>query len=401
MCGRIRHLAKDSDENRLKIRKMRETFRPELIDGVHDGTRAEALTRGMETVQGILSALKSFGIDPATIEPAHGPGHWLRDYVNALRLFSQLNVTPAETFIGFVAGSLHDVGCTLVYRFDEAHRLVRHAEVAALLLEFLFELDSFALNKAEQLLIRYGMAAHTHYLRTTQVKDKHGNVIGAIEPYFEMVGDKPFYPVWMPRWVDRLDTNGPAYVGRHYVTLAKEHQDFDGKNYYDVDFVSAMRPLLRTKEERGNDSMTMAEHLRMYAETQNNDSPYGKHDFGAMIELRDAYKARIRRVIEATQMSSAADPELRPEVLQRWKRHLAKNIEPYAKGEEVAGQLTQMFLALPEYTQRAWQNAFNVCLDEYRAWSDEAIKFLETIPVEYRSLPGVCDNLQSMLLLRG
>lgn len=398
MYDRIKQLAEDSQDNRAETMDLRQAFKPGLLNAVTVSTREQALTRGMETVQRILEALNTLGVYISESEPAHGVGHVSRDYVNALRLLSRLDVTPAETFIGLVAGSLHDIGCAMVYRYDDDKRLVRHAEVGALMLGFLFELDSFGFNKAEQLLVRYGVAAHTHYLTAKEVKDAQGAGVGKIEPYDDMVDGKPFYPAWLPRWVDRLDTNGPAYVGRHYLTLIQAHKDFDGKDFFDVDYASAMRPLLRTKEERGKDPQTMAEHLLMYAESQTNGSPYGKHDFGAMVELRDAYKARIQRVIRATQSAVAGDDGLtQADILQCWTRHLARNNELSKNGADAAEQLRKMFATLPDASRLPWLNAFRVCLDEYREWSDEAIKFLETLPVQYRQLPGVCDNLQSML----
>lgn len=398
MFEKIIKLAEDNQDNRARIMDLRQAFKPALLGEVSATTREHALTRGMETVQRIWEALNTLGVHISESEPAHGVGHVARDYVNALRLLSKLDVMPAETFIGLVAGSLHDIGCALVYRYDEPNRKVRHAEVGALVLEFLFELDSFGLNKAEQMLIRYAVAAHTHYLKTMELRDKDGQLTAVIEPYEDMFDGKPFYSVWLPRWVDRLDTNGPAYVGRHYLTLIQEHKDFDGKSYYDVDFESAMRPLLRTKEERGKDPQTMVEHLRMYADSQNNGSPYGAHDFGVMVELRDAYTRRIRRVIVATQSPAT---EVRATVLQSWQRHLALNNEPSKKGRKAAEQLSKLFWTLSDQYQRAWQSAFGVCLSEYAEWAMEAVQFLEKIPPEYRKLPGVCDNLQLMLLPRG
>lgn len=402
MFEKITKLAEDSEENRVAVLKLRSAFSPELL-GEASAVKheQEALTRGMKTVQQIWAGLRTLGVPVSSADPGHGVGHWARDYVNALRLFSRLKVTPEETFIGLVAGSVHDLGCSLIYRYDEDGRVVRHAEVGALLLGFLFELDSFGLNQAEQRLIQYSVAAHTHYLAAKEVKDAQGGVIGKIEPYVDMVEGKPFYPVWLPRWVDRLDTNGPAYLGRHYLTLVNPHKEFDGKSAYDVDFAKAMRPLLRTKEERGKDPMTMAEHVRMYAESQNNESPYGKHDFGAMVELRDAYKERLLRVISSLRSTRPFALERVTEVLERWTGHLCVNNEPSLIGVEAAARLKVMFKALPEETQCAWAKTFDLCLSEYALWSYDAIRFMETIPIRFRHLPGVHDNLQSMLQSRG
>jgi len=43
----------------------------------------------------------------------------------------------------------------------------------------------------------------------------------------------------------------------------------------------------------------MIEFLKYFADSQTNDTPYGKHDFGEMSVLRDLYLLRMRRIIAA------------------------------------------------------------------------------------------------------
>ena len=393
-------LALDSEENRQKIQDLRNLFEsmPGRILYVDVVDRNHALLRAMNIIQRVLRALQEEGIDFHKVEPGHGVGHMMRDYTNALRLLSWLDVSPAEVFVGFVAGALHDVGCALVSRYDEKNRIVRHAEVSALVLGYVFEsFDEGYLSEEEGILIQYAVAAHTHYLRKMEVKDDAGEVIGEIEPYMDTFNGDPLYYIQIPRWIDRLDTNGPAHLGRHYFTLVKSHEEFDGNEHYQVDFAQAMRPLLRTKEERGTDSMTMAEHLRMYAESQSNDSPYGANDFGTMVTLRDEYKAQALKIVEATQL-----PALRvarqEEVLESWTAYLGLNNEPTDVGKQAAKQLENMFFTLPKSTQRAWITAFHVCLHEYAKWSREAAGFLYYVPKQFRMLPGVSDDLQHDLI---
>jgi len=277
---------------------------------------------------------------------------------------------------------LHDVGCALVPRYDDAHRLVRHAEASALLLEHVLA-DSAYIERAELTLLMYAVAAHTHYLRPTDVKDKNGEPVGVIQPYPDMAGDKPFYPVWLARWADRLDTNGPCHVGRHYFTLVKEHHDFDGKNFYTLDFEGQMRPLIRTDEERGKDARTMAEHLLMYAGSQNNASPYGKHDFGEMVRLRDSYRRRLELIVrEMIQPKEYSDIERR-KILESWNRFLTGNIEPSDRGLHAAEKLARMFNDLPREAAGAWAHVFRRCLQQYLAWSAEAVFDLTEISREF------------------
>lgn len=130
--------------------------------------------------------------------------------------------------MGLVAGTLHDVGCALVEHYAETQRVVRHAEGGALLLQEI--LPRLLLSEKQKILICYAVAAHTHYLKPQTVGED------TIEPYLDTSEGEPLWGILFTRWVDRLDCNGAGFVGRHYLTLARAHQDFDGKQFYGIEF---------------------------------------------------------------------------------------------------------------------------------------------------------------------
>jgi hypothetical protein len=353
-----------------------------------------------EDVHGILCAiLKPLEDIPAGFslqdEAGHGSGHMRRDLLHAVLLGTRLkDIDASHCFPAIIAGTLHDVGCFIVKRYGDAHELLRHAEVGALYVNYVLE-QLGLVNTAERMAIVYGIAAHTHYLGPQTVKLKDGREV-VIQPYPDMINGKPVWFVWITRWVDRLDCGGGAFVGRHFLTLLKAHQDYDGKNFYEVSFAEHLRPIRRPPEEikAAGGKRTMAEHLQMFVDTQNNESPYGQHDFGLMVELRDAYKARLQRVIEAVlQPDDGVEPT---EVDEMIVRHWLNRVEPSYLGRTTARDLLIKLHDLDPASRRAWMRGFRVASEEYAAWTREACGVMADIHVLVFPLPifgGIADVL--------
>jgi len=356
-----------------RITKLKRIDLRELRLNVAVGSLTEAFARSADSIKQILSELVSGGMNFSNADPGHGLGHFVRDCLNAMRLADRLDADPKDIFIGILAGIFHDIGCAFVNRYDEPKRLIRHAEAAALILNGVFELNGCGLNQAEQLLVEYSVAAHTHYLKPTEFK--FGGKIYVIEPYRDEENGKPILAVWLPRWIDRLECNGPTFVARHYLTLATPHKDFSGEEFFEVNFSKHLRPLLRTPEEirevkkiDEKEGQTMLEHLNMFADSQTNLSPYGRHDYGAMVQMREAQTARLTRIIAASNAAFDGDKET---VLRNWDLFLKRNIEPTESGARTVTALNLAFSELPEATQKAWISCFAATLSEYRSWEAE------------------------------
>lgn len=359
--------------------------------------REEALVRGVEVVQGVLKVLEAAGFDPRIMEPGHGSGHLTRDYVHALQLLSRLEADPRDIFIGLVAGTLHDIGCAFIERYAEAGRAVRHAEVGALALDQVFREASLGLNEAEQKLIQYAVAAHTHYLKPSEVLCGDG-VKRQIEPYVDMGCDgQPIFSVWLPRWIDRLEINGPGFVARHFLTLATTHKDWSGKDFFTVEFAGHLRPLLRTDEDikTTGGNRTMLEHLFFYYRSQSNGSPYGQYDYGRMVELRERQKGRLNRIIEMAHRQFAP---LEPNrVLKAWQVFLENTIEPTTKHSGVAQQLCADFTKLDDWTKNSWLDGFDTVMREYVDWSRSVLEDLKVLNFAWRHLPAVAKDVEGFI----
>ncbi|MBI5077182.1 hypothetical protein HZB94_02275 [Candidatus Falkowbacteria bacterium] len=387
-------LARDSEENLEKIIAVRNYNVLQLVEYmVTPFTREEMMERAISVLSEIFQAIHQAGVRLKLMEPGHGPGHIARDHMNALALFSRLEGNPREIFIGILAGTLHDIGCALVDRYAEKNRLVRHAEVGALLLESVFAEADVNLTEEERKLVCYAVAAHTHYLKPIQIASCQESAVHTLEPYRDSTDDgKPIYAVWYPRWVDRLDCVGPGFIARHYLTLAKPHQDYTSKGFVDVDFEKHMQPLF---DEDAGGAHTMLGHLRMFAQSQVNSSPYGKHDYGRMIELRDRAKEWTDEVyLRVSQYRQIDGYSVAREVDLLWHEFLADKIEPTGKGAAVADQLQIMFKQLPAETQSAWRIGFAIVMQNYFEWK---LIVLADAPASELKLPGFSKTIREML----
>jgi len=397
-------LTKESDENFRSVQILRGTSVAEYLNQVQVDSREIALRRAVEVLPKIFRGLHDAGVRFKMTDPGHGPGHMARDIANAWLLLSKIEGDPRHIFIGLLAGALHDVGCALVDRYADKTRVIRHAEIGALLVNRVLggRVPNAGLNMPEIVLVSYAIAAHTHYLNPTEVTCADGQV-RRVEPYVDLDQDgQPLYFVWYPRWIDRLDCVGPSFVARHYLTLAKPHSDYAGEKdgFVFTSFEKDMTP--KFQEECGQ--RTMLDHLRMFSNSQTNDSPYGKWDYGRMIELRDRAKKRTDEVICAvrdlekrcfTDLGIAVKSEV-------WHWFLAKKIEPTGKGGASADELGIMFEKLPEETRKAWCAGFQTVLRQYRQWVEEDVfegkyprydrsSFLELV------IPGMGESVIDML----
>lgn len=343
----------------------------------------------VEVAQGIFQALGGVETLCEHSEPGHGVGHIARDWINALRLmhngpFDELS--HADIFVGFLGGVLHDIGCALIPRYAEATRAVRHAEAGALILRELHFGNLSGLGDTEIDLVCLAVAGHTHYLRSQTVVCADG-VTRTVEPWLDMIGDKPFYPAWLTRWVDRLDCNGPAFVARHFLTLGEEHDDFDGVSHYGIVFEGHMRPIVRSPEQirAEGGKRTMLEHLSLFAGSQTNDSPYGRWDSPKMVSMRDPLTQALNRIIASVLQPKAVRVE---EVLERWWRFSSVIIEPSAVGRRAVEVLRKKFQDLSADTQSAWASGFATTMHEYSVWAESDLFGCFYTPEHYFQLPG-------------
>lgn len=361
------------------VRWLVEESYEEIFEAVEiDGPDA-AIKKALIVVNDILRIMSGV-INIDTVDAGHGIGHLRRDYIHAL-LLSTEKMDPRHLYVGMVAGVLHDIlGCSVVDRYDDKRRAIKHAEARALLWSGLAA--DTKLNPLESCLVYYGVAAHTHLLKETKVTCSDG-VERTLTPYVDEDADGPRLMFWLPRQIDRLDANGACFIGRHYLTLARDHSDIDSNGgYYKIRFESHMRPLLRGEDEIRADpeGRTLREHLLMYAESQNNASPYGKYDGEVMRRLRDSYKTRLLRIIQSFDDTCSWSSKVDEKTLERWSEWLATRIEPSTSGKTAAKTLEERFNALPKELQKPCFNGMLETLKQHKEWQEEVQDLLSRFP---------------------
>ncbi|MCU0679483.1 MAG: hypothetical protein MUC28_03515 [Planctomycetes bacterium] len=379
----------------LRIRQEVESNFVALRDSIAVKSRYQAVERGVAVCQQLLTELVEAGVDFSAADPAHAVGHLIRDYANAHLILDRLDCDPRDVFIGILAGTLHDVGCALVYRYEDVNRAVRHAEVEALHLNQIINGGKTGLSAPEQLVFVYSIMAHTHYTKPAGVLCTDG-VKRTIQPYLEYYADgRPFLPVWLPRWVDRLDNNGPCHPPRHYLTLAEVHHDFDGDKFIVQKFEEQLVP--KRKEVVGHP--TMLSHLYMYANTQTNESVYGRNDHGWMVEVRNRYRAQVLNILAAVESpnETLADPSEQDHILQEWEEFVTHNIEPISTAVKVAADLSEKFRLLPADARTAWCTGFQRNFQEYKIWSQPILDLFESLPGSFLRMPGLAEDIRSII----
>jgi hypothetical protein len=369
-----------------RVRQLVEESYQELFDSLQICNRDEAITKAVHVAQKALRVLSTV-IDLDKVDAAHGIGHLNRDYIHGL-LLSKENIDCRHLYIGIIAGILHDVlGCSIVDRYDDKNRAVKHAEVGALLWSSIAA--EIQLDSVESVLVYYGIAAHTRALREASVicSDKTERII---TPYVDTDENGPRLMFWLPRWIDRLDANGPCFIGRHFLTLARDHSDLDSSGgYYKIRFNAHMRPLLRNEEEIMADpeGRTLREHLMMYANSQTDTSPYGKYDGEIMCRLRDNYKESLLRIIDSFEDSFSYSSRIGEAIKEGWNKWLSENIEPSSSGKAAVTTLSERFDALPKETKKPWFNAMATALEQHKIWRQKTRRLLSSLPEEVLTAP--------------
>jgi len=349
----------------------------------------ELLSEAVAAVERCVTVLNRWGFSTDSMDAGHGMGHIVRDYTMALVLAPSMECTNATRFAAVLAGTFHDIGCALQGRYEDCERAVRHAEAGAYLMQHVFAEAGVDQLVAELAVL--GIAAHTHYLRPTKVNCKDG-VEREIKLFVDIhENGLPAMSIWGARWVDRCDTSGPTFVGRHILTLTNVKKDYATDGFYDVDPAEHFNPVLRSGDEikAAGGKRTMLEHFDMFRLSQSNASPYGKFDNAFMQEIRDARALCLKNIADAVLTGEA--PQNLEATIERFENFLATNIEPDQDlGRPAAKKVMAVFRGLPKRTKERWGAGFEATMAEYLVYHEQMMDLLAGSSV----MQGPTDELQ-------
>ncbi|MDD3284628.1 MAG: HD domain-containing protein [Patescibacteria group bacterium] len=381
---KILHLENEL-ENWKEIKELKSKINIDFFDNVNIKNKKEAISKSIFVIKSILKELDKQKIDILKMDPGHGIGHMTRDYINALRLaYKDNNTKPKELFIGIIGAALHDIGSSLIERYSESQRLVRHAEMGALLFKRISQKLKI-LNKEEEFLICYAIAAHTTYLKVYYFKKFK------VEPYKYILNNKVVMSFQYPRFADRLDANGAFLVARDYLILNKSHMH-DGSmgKFFKTNFKDDMKITLRAQDEieKSGGYRTALEHLNIYMLGQKN-SIHSQYDTNVMEYFRDNETKNLKNIINSILKPKKLESKKIDEIQKKWTIFLYKNIEPTEIGKKTAIGLSKKFKRLKENEINAWTYGFYITMQEYNKSAYEMLKFLDKIPKEYQTLPVI------------
>lgn len=303
-----------------------------------------------------------------TLPGGHSRKHVDRDFINSLLINQDpwvRNLDDVEKFVGVIGGTFHDIGNSVVGRYEETKRFAAHAETGA----FLFGKIAQDLLPSNLLkLSQYAIAAHTHYTRDIEVKktvNGEGEIITR-KPYDDALDEQNNKAgIWMSRWADRLDAQGVQMVVRHTITKAEPTEDYDQEGFHVIkeheqeDFGHHFNPELRT--ENFTHGRNVLEHITMFRNSALNKSVYSQHDtpyFTNELVKPNAEEQEefIGEVLKETPVLSEKEINEKLETFY----NMCRRVDGGSNIEAVIDLFKRKFQHLPKNKLSHWANGFSV-----------------------------------------
>jgi hypothetical protein len=245
-----------------------------------------------QTIDYVNDNFKTF-IDQ--MPPGHDKGHFSRDLLTSIVLYDSLKDKVAfqsEAVAGLLAGAFHDIGTSIIPRYQDNKYGAGHGETGA----FLFwQVSEGLIDENTRKLAAYSIAAHAHYLKPVEVsipagykRDKYWDETWADENN-KLIG----VAHQMARRSDRTDTNGVTLMFRHINSrldsVEEGGQDLSGGEWVNLNHDSLIQTLNPTVKEPIINPPTTFEHVLRFARSNDGKNPYSEKDylFPAFKEILD------------------------------------------------------------------------------------------------------------------
>ncbi len=321
----------------------------------------------------------------------HSKGHTLRDLITSAQLMGDPSLTgidDVEKLVGILSGTFHDIGNSVVGRYEESKRYAGHAEVGA----YLFgDLTKDLIPPSLLKLIQYSIAAHTHYTRditiTKKINEKDETLVR--RPYEDAPFDGNRMGIWLARWADRADMQGIMGFVRHALTKSQPTQDYDiSKEFHRIredekeDFKHHFNPVIRSNEERSKASdqdktRDVLEHVRMFRDSALTPSAYSEYDSdffrnSIVVPAANEQNEFIDAVTRETPVLS--DEEIDAGFNRFYS--ICRIIEPGVDIDRTIELFKEKFALLSSEQRSRWANGFNLLPELYKRWYNRMEKLL-------------------------
>lgn len=295
----------------------------------------------------------------------HSKRHAERDFINSLLINQDpwvQKLDEVEKFVGIMGGTFHDIGNSVIGRYEEAKRFAGYAETGA----FLFgEIAKDLLPPNLLKLSQFAITAHTHYTKDIKVAREGKEVIK--KPYDDTLdknGNKA--GIWLARWADRLDAQGVQMLIRHAISKAEPTEDYDQEGYFHQiketemkDFMHHFTPAMRT--ENFTDGRDVLGHITMFRNSALKKSIYSEHDTPYF--TNELVKPNAKEQEEFIGEVLKETPTLSEEEINRGLDTFYEMCRLVDKGsniEVVIELFKKKFPSLPKDQLSHWANGFSV-----------------------------------------
>lgn len=333
-----------------------------------------------DVIPKILKELKPFlELMPA----AHSKGHAYRDFISSMIILKDpeaQKTDDVEKIVGVLAGTFHDIGNSVVDRYQEPNRFSGHAEIGAYLFGELAK-DMIPPNLLK--LTQYAIAAHTHYTKdipVTRTIDGRGETL-VKRPYEDEVINGSRMGIWIARMTDRVDAQGVQMIVRHSLAKSQPSQDYDpSSGFHKVkddekeDFKHQFSPRIRTDEYRDalapeQKTRNVLEHMQMFAASGLNKTVYSKNDSAfftntLIIPAAGEQAEFINAVVSETGVLSNEQTE---KAFGNFYA-LCKVVEPAKDVDYTIGLLKRKFALFSPLERSHWANGYNLLPALYNRW---------------------------------
>lgn len=317
------------------------------------------------------------------IPVGHSQGHVYRDFISSmvnLRDPELQTVDDVEKVVGILAGTFHDIGNSVINRYEETKRFSGHAEVGA----YLFgDLASDLIPPNILKLTQYAIAAHTHYTNKMSItREQEGKEETLTKrPYEDEVIDGNRIGVWLARGADRVDAQGVQMVARHTMVKSQPTEDYDHTTGFHKtredeleDFKHQFTPILRTDEFRlslsdEEKTRNVLEHIKMYRDSALERTAYSKYDSEYFTQTLIHPAAEEQMEFVEAVLTETEDLPIE-EIDDSFEKFysLCRIIEPGKDIDQVLETLKNKFNSLLISEKSHWANGFKILPNLYKRW---------------------------------
>lgn len=319
--------------------------------------------------------------------PGHDKGHYSRDFLTSIVLFDSLKDKAAfqsEAAAGLLAGSFHDVGTSIIPRYQDNKYGAGHGETGAYLFS---EISEGILGENTRKLVAYSIAAHAHYTKPIDVqiptgyhKDKYWD-----DTWTDESGKLNGISIQMTRRSDRADTNGITQMFRHIISrmdsIEEGGKDLSGGEWVDINHDTLFQTLNPVVRDPIPNPPTTLEHMYRFARSNDGKNVYSEKDylFPSFQEIITLKLSQIESLIDSMNHS----PEFIPDNPDNMKSihdlfYKVSQSDPQ-RFEKAWDNFKDTWTQLPPESKSRWYNglrysdgAYNQILDYYKAKTENS-----------------------------